>query len=521
MADLKKILKRFKAAQSRKSNWEDTYEEAQEFFTPQFETFTKRNQGQDERGQGRIFDSIGEASIQKFVSNIQSSMVPPAKTWSQLKPGAEILNRDAKAQEEATDALEKITETLFTHIKNSNFDTQVAVSFFDLAMGTAALQVMKGDKNTAFKFSATPLSELFIEEGGVGRVNAVFRKYEIPYRGIKETWPDADIPSDIEQKIESKPDARIRLIEASIPEDIEITSRQTGQKQTVKGYKYIVMDAKGENLFVKREQESSPWVVFRWAVRPGEVYGRGPALQALSDVKTLNKTKELILKNGSMAVAGAYTVADDGVINVRNIRIRPGALIPVSDNPGGVRGPTISPLPRTGDFNVGQLIINDLRNSVNEMMFADPLGPIDLPVKTATEISFRQQELSKRIGSAFGRLQFEFITPLISRMLFLLEDLDIINLNDFRVDGRFIAIEHVSPLAKAQDQEELVGLERFVGLLGQSFGPQLALGMLNPGAVVGEFQKLLDVKSNIKAPDEQIAQLVQGLLQQQGPPPQQ
>jgi hypothetical protein len=36
----------------------------------------------------------------------------------------------------------------------------------------------------------------------------------------------------------------------------------------------------------------------------GEIYGRGPLLTALPDIKTLNKTLELLLKNASLAVAG-------------------------------------------------------------------------------------------------------------------------------------------------------------------------------------------------------------------------
>ncbi len=33
----------------------------------------------------------------------------------------------------------------------------------------------------------------------------------------------------------------------------------------------------------------------------GEVYGRGPLIAAMPDVKTLNKTVELVLKNAALA----------------------------------------------------------------------------------------------------------------------------------------------------------------------------------------------------------------------------
>ena len=514
MAELKALLRRFRAAEARKSNWWTYYRDAQEYLAPQFETFTERTPGDDERGQGRIFDSTPQAALMKFASNMQSSFVPPMKRWIKLVPGNAIAPEDEKA---AAKSLEDITDALFKALSNSNFDTQIAESFLDLGIGTGALMVLKGTPQEPLRFVAVPLSEIFFDEGAFGRVDAAFRRFEVPIRAIKDTWPDAKIPDAWVSAQKQRPEAKRKLIEATVPAEVEIVSKQTGKKIKVQGYKHIVMDTGGQHKLVEREQESSPWVIFRWAVKPGEIYGRGPALMALSDIKTINKTKELILKNASMAVSGAYTVADDGIINVRNIRVTPGALIPVTSNPGGVNGPTIAPLPRTGDFNVGQLVIGDLRNSINEIMFADPLGPIDLPVKTATEVSIRQQELAKRSGSAFGRLQFELITPLVNRILFILEEFDLVNLNQFRVDGRFIDIQHISPLAQAQDQEELVNIERFLAILINNFGPETALSLLNAPGVIKEIGELLNIKEEL-LPDPaqlqaQAQQLVEGVTQ--------
>ena len=506
MADPQKILKRFRSAESRKSNWETFYEEALDYYAPQFETFTKRAKGDQYRGQGRLFDSTPQAALMKFASNLQSSLVPPMKTWIKLIPGKSIeQNRD-----EAAVQLEGITKTMFSVLKNSNFDTQVSESFLDLAMGTGALQCHKGNRKEPIRFVAVPLSEIFFDEGPHGRVDAAFRRFEVPMRAIKETWEDAKLPESLATKLKTNPDHKIKVIEATIPEEVTLPDAD-GKPVKVQGYKYTVITNNGQHVLVERTQRSSPWIIFRWSVRPGEIYGRGPAIMALSDTKTINKTKELILKNASFAVVGAYTVADDGIINVRNIRVKPGAMIPVTSNPGGVSGPTISALPRTGDFNVGQLVLQDLRNSINEIMFADPIGPIDAPVKTATEVSIRQAELSKRIGSAFGRLQFEFLNPLVNRILYVLDELDLINLNDFVVDGQFIDIEHISPLAQAQEQEALVAIERLLMILNQSFGPQLAAQMINIPEMVEKIADLLNIDKTLVPSAEQVRAMLEGL----------
>ena len=65
--------------------------------------------------------------------------------------------------------------------------------------------------------------------------------------------------------------------------------------------------------------ETNPYIVFRWSVASGELYGRSPIMRALPDIKTANKVVELVLKNATIAVSGIWQADDDGVINLNNI----------------------------------------------------------------------------------------------------------------------------------------------------------------------------------------------------------
>ena len=60
----------------------------------------------------------------------------------------------------------------------------------------------------------------------------------------------------------------------------------------------------------------------------GQVYGRSPVMKALPDIKTANKVVELILKNTTIAVASIWQADDDGVLNLANIKLVPGTIIP-------------------------------------------------------------------------------------------------------------------------------------------------------------------------------------------------
>lgn len=517
-----KLLKRFKDAESLKSNWRNRYEETLRYTFPDREKFTERSPGEETKNGVQICDSTAINAVNKFVSNLQSSLVPPMRRWTKLTPGNSIPEEN---RDEAKKILESITHIMFDSIANSNFDTQISECFCDLAIGTGAMLVLKGESaTTPLRFVTVPLHELFLEQGPLGRVDTVFRRHQVHGRNIKATWEDAKIPEAMQSKIDNEPNYQHTLIECTYPKKINIKVQEADDmgkvvlvNREVDGFNYVVIDEKSKSVLVDRDQESSPWIVFRWTVAPGEVYGRGPAMAALHDIKSLNKSKELWLKRASLDVAPPIMVQEDGFLDVENIDVQPMSVIPVQYNAGGMNAPSIQPLVTGGSINLAQICINDLITSINETLFANPLGKIDAPVKTATEISYRQQELSKRIGSAFGRLQYELITPLINRIIYVLNEWDIFDrfdgVDDLKVDGRFISVKHESPLASAQDQESLMAMQQFVEILAQTFGPEAIPGLMNPDKFIEIVGKFLNVPNDVMLNQEQVEAIKQKLAQ--------
>ncbi len=505
------VLKRFDLAKKRKTQWSELYEEALEYAAPHRETFNSDfdTPGQDKMGRGLVFDSTALDAMQKFASNLQSSLVPPFTDWIRLKPGSAVAD-----EEGLEEILKEVTEVYFSHIQNSNFDTQIAESFLDLAVGTGAMLLLKGTRDRPFHFVNVPLSQLFLEEGANGVIDTAFRQSKIQIRNIEKTWEDAEISEALSEKVRQDPNAEIKIIEATIATEITVFNSVEDRDELVDGFLYVVIENETKTVIVEREQKSSPWLVFRWSTIPGEIYGRGPLLFALPDIKTLNKTKELLLQSASIAIFGMYTVEDDGIINIENIELGPGAMIPVDSNGRQGRGPSLQPLNPAGSPDLGQIIVQDLKQNINSIMFADPLGPIDLPVKSATEVSLRQQNLARRIGSAFGRLQFELITPLVNRGLDILDELGLIDLGPFRVDGNIIAIEHVSPLAMAQEEEQFVNMIRLAEMVVGLYGPEVLMGMIPPDRFITEAAKKINVDRNVIASEEEIATMKQAIQQQ-------
>jgi hypothetical protein len=232
---------------------------------------------------------------------------------------------------------------------------------------------------------------------------------------------------------------------------------------------YYVIHKESKQELVFRRLKVSPWVVSRYMKVAGEIYGRGPLITALPDIKTLNKTLELVLKNASLAISGVYTAADDGVLNPATVKIVPGAIIPVARN-GGPQGESLRPLPRAGDFNVSQIIMNDLRMNVKRILLDESLPPDNMSARSATEVVERMKELSQNLGSAFGRLINETMIPLVSKILQVMDDRGLIDL-PLRVNGLEVKVAPVAPLAMAQNMEDVTNVVQFVQM-AQQFGPE-------------------------------------------------
>ena len=432
--NVKELIEREAKAQARKDEWRSIYEDCYEFALPQRNLYSGYYEGKV-AGKGkmaRVFDSTAIHSTQRFANRLQAGLFPPYKQWCRLEPGSAIPEQD---QDAAQEALDRYNVRMFETLRQTNFDLAMGEFLMDLAVGTAVMMITPGDETTPIRFNSIPQYLVAIEEGSYGNVDNVYRKLRVKAESLQTEFPDVKMSVELDDAVTRSPEKELELVDAVI------LDQETGR------YHYhVIWPAKKQEL-VYREMRSSPFVVARYTKVAGEVYGRGPLVTAISDIKTLNKTLELLLKNASLAIAGVYTAADDGVLNPQNVKIQPGSIISVARN-GGAQGPSLTPLPKAGDFNVSQIVINDLRMNIKKIMMDDTLPPDNMSARSATEIAERTRELATNLGSAFGRMITEILVPIVSRTLYVLDQQGLIDL-PLRVNGIEIKVTPVSPLAQA------------------------------------------------------------------------
>jgi hypothetical protein len=450
------LLARRTKAIARKENFRPLMQDIEDLSAPDKACWQKGAEGQK---RNKTFDSTAIQSRTAFANRIQTDMMPPFQKWGVLKPG-EFVPKNQKDQ--LAKVLDDATNKCYAVIQSSNFDTAINEFLHDLGAGTAIMIPEDGDIDSPMNFYPVPPSNCFIEEGAFGKITLVGRDYCLRCDQIEEEWPDAKLTADMTANMG-------RATESSLATEYEL-AEICYKEPKEKIWYYCVIDTKSKSRIVERKYPNNRFIVTRWSKLSGEVWGRGPLVNALPDIKTLNKLVEMILRQAALRIAGVWSVANDGVINPNNVVITPGATIPVGRN-GGPNGPSIANIAPTGDIQVAELEREKLSMNIKQMLFDQKLPPDTGPVRSATEIMQRVKELVKDIGAPFGRLMSELVHPLFQVILDMLYRRGQIK-DRIVVDGLMVKAQLISPLAQVQGLTEVENIVRWMQILS-SFGPEL------------------------------------------------
>ena len=197
-----------------------------------------------------------------------------------------------------------------------------------------------------------------------------------------------------------------------------------------------------------------------------------------------------------MAISGVYQIDDDGVINPDTIQLVPGSIIPKAMGSAGLQ-----PIQAAGSFDVAQLVLSDMRLNIKRALYNDMLGNPDRTPATATEVAERMADLSRRMGSAFGRLAGRVGSALACSVLSIsLKKQGRIEVPS--VNGREVKIRSVSPLAQAQANQDISSIARFLELVGGVFGPEMLQLLIDGEQTAAHLAKKFGVPESLIRDEE-------------------
>lgn len=131
---------------------------------------------------------------------------------------------------------------------------------------------------------------------------------------------------------------------------------------------------------------------------------------------------------------------------------------------------------------------------------------------SATEVHERMADLAREIGSSFGRLHTEMVTPILKRCVHILQKQGKIELP--KINGREVKIINTSPLAQAQHNEDVARVARWLQLLNGGFGPQMTNTIVEATEAAIYAGKKIGVPEKLIRSSEEARQLQQQAIEQ-------
>lgn len=451
---------RLAALRTDRSNFDTQWEEAAARVMPAHrDTFTARRSVAFTQGQKKTelqFDATTAFAAQRFSSVIESLVTPQASIWHLLRPVDQVLRRNKAVRQFFDD----LSETVFNYRYRpvANFVGNSQQVYLGLGVyGNGSLYVDRPEKDKGLRYRSVHLAETYFAENHAGIVDTVYRAFMMSPRQIVQR-ADWKAPEAIVEMAKNATQADVRnkeVLHVVRPRDDFDPVRMDSKGMPWESL-YILVDTK--DVLAESGYTSFPYAVARYTQAPGEVYGRGPAQWVLPAIKTLNEQKKTILKQGHRVVDPVLLAHDDG--NLGSFSLKAGAL-----NAGGVNKdgrPLVHVLP-TGNIAVGEKMM-DIEKAIIHDAFLITLFQIliDTPQMTATEVLERAREKGMLLAPTAGRLQAEFLGPLIEREIDVLAKQGLLPpmpqiLQDAAAEYR---IEYDSPMSRMQRAERASGFMR-------------------------------------------------------------
>lgn len=455
----------------------------------------------------RVYDTTAVEAVTTFVSKIHDAMTPPKVQWGYLEIDDSMVDdptTDANRVllEDAQMVLNAYMRRLFTFIHASNFDVTINECYYDLAVGTAALVINQVNDDMPFMCTSIPADKLAIEEAVNGNIESWFRTWQnLKISELHLRWPNIVITPNLQALVSSDPDAVIR----NVYEGVAYFSNQP------KKYCYAVWA--DNDLLYTQWLDSSPGIVWRWKKVNDETWGRGPVMEALPSIISLNEMARVELASANLNTFRPYMGFSDAVFNPHTFKLEPFTIIPIA--PIGTNGQVpLIPLPNSANPEFAQMTMADLRMQIKQLLFAEqPQDSRSVQPQTAYELAMKQSTLADKIGPLFSRMEQEMGWPIIKRCAYILHTMGILPYP--KVGKLPIKFKYKSPLALSKGRADVERFLQFVQIMQGIMGPEATQLYINPKNTPYMLAESLQIDERYLNKPEDVAKVMQQVQNKQ------
>ena len=488
--------------QNHMSQWREVFH----FAMPNRSDFDNPTPGMDKMG--AVTDSAPIRATRRGAGNLKDALIPNDQAWVEFEAGESVPEDQRDA---ANEVFEQIRDIAFDELANSNHDAEADSMALDLMCSMGTMVIDPGTLENPLVCRAVPLSQAFPVEGPNGEIETFYRVYPIPVGHIQRLWPTATIPQKWEDLLRKDRETPVVVAEGNIFEP--------GY-----GYRFVVMTEDCKDIIHEVEpddpDEPSRFITPRLMRTTGEVYGRGPLIEALPDIRVLNKREENSLKAQAKALTPGGLISSEAGLNPNTMRTGPNSWN-VVNTAGGLRaGDMMAAFPMTADIRTTEELQAQKRAMIERILFAEPILP---PVEasrqmTAYEVQTRRLQQLQERGVDLGRVNREWAFATIRRVVWCLQKVGVLPAElapglRLKLDNRLIRVKYSGPLAQARDANTANNILSSVADIRAAVGDETAAEAMRLEDVPREVSELRNVPARLLRSDAEKKQIQQAKAQ--------
>jgi hypothetical protein len=485
----------------KRSNWESHWQEVADYMLPRKAEITKQRAAGDKRNIS-IFDATAIHALELLAASLHGMLTSSANRWFSLRFKETELNDS----DEAKEWLEDATQRMYDAIAKSNFQQEIFECYHDLiAFGTACLMIEEDDEDT-LNFSARHIKEIYIQENKKGYVDTIYRKFKMPAQAVLDKFGVENVSKEVLNSAKKNPFDELTIIHVVRPR-LEFDPKKKDKKNMP--FQSIYYEESTGHIIMIGGFKENPYVIPRYLKASTEIYGRSPGMNALPDVKVLNKMVENALKAAAKSIDPPLLIPDDGML--APVRMAPGSI---NYYRAGSRD-RIEPLNINANTSITLNSENQRREAIVKMFHVDQLVITENRNMTATEVLQRQEEKMRILGPVLGRLQSELLSPLIIRVFNIMLRNNLFQMAPDILRSQELNIEYVSPIALAQKSSELQSIMRGLELFGSMAQAMPVMDYIDENGLIKQLINILGLPAKMIKSDAEVQQIREERAQQQ------
>jgi head-to-tail connecting protein len=450
------------------------------------------NQSQHTPDLDIIFDGTTGIVLEDFAADMLNTFTPQKNNWVTAEPVEKL---DPGQFNQVKDKLAAYQRVVFGAMGRSNLYMALQEAYMDLGIGTMIMLVTDIGATKPYHCEAIPAPEMLLHRGPYGYIDGYFREKKRFRSEVKTLWPGIDL-----SKLGAEPS------QGSDPEYTVIDGCwRDWDDLGDEAYDYCVMiDTKICHHKEYKGAGSCPFIGARWGRDSTTAWGCGPTYRTLPETKTLNHVRFTDLKNYDKHVDPPTSYEDDGVMNIDN-GITPGLWIPRAP---GSKPP--EPIESKSRIDMAVFERDELRSMIRRAHYQDRPEQQGKTPPSATQWADEAAERARRMGTPATTLVHELQYPLFRRFAWLEGQRG--NLPKVQLEGTDVALQPISPLLRAQEQEAVVRRDKFAELIVARFGPQVGMIVIDIVEYAKAQGKDMGIEDKIIRDPNQIADAIKQLL---------